>query len=751
MDSSSTTKKKSSGDGTIGILIGVVIIILLLLFLGVIAIAILYTDRTDGGVPQVQVESGSFLAPCTTTSCQSNFICDGNTFTCKLKEGELCLEASDCATALICSGRCATGATGGLNDFCPCNPGYRCEPDTCNPGSGYNLCKGIGGTECGADCDCVSGICLPDGTCATGAPNAYPCVNNDACSSGNCSLGFCQPVGITTGVLGAACATADAFQVPFCGLTGLSTDNPGASCFSTTGNVLTCNCDVGDDVSGVCVGANQGILSSCDLPASGCTDELICLNATGAAIGLECTGGTGACICVFPYDDPNNPSPGIVCIGGMTSGSNGCYNNNNLGCSTGEMCVSGNCNGASVMAVYTFDTFTNPQLYPGALSTTIERAFPGPTGTISPYKMFGSSTGTTDTIYLVDSIQGFLTINYDINMQVTPNWSQLIPHTITGTDGTINFTRTLIDVGYNGVTFIVAFDETITGSATGNNTTVYTWDPQTNIFTPYNFIAGSGITGTQYTTNNQPITINYIDISPFNQGLTGSSTPNNVPDTGGDVLLVGTIPNSSTLTVYVKTAPVGQRYAQGIIRGADGNGLPMTAVGGLTRFYYDDEQITGSTGNPVCPENCSTSGGRNCPSNPINCPSFYNIALIKSYQFIGPNGRRGPVFPNVLQFSGNVAGIALPIDQFGKVNYQVYDFSIFSPVVAGLSGTTGMNGSAIIMLAHEYSGSQLIRDVVSISFAGVTTILPYRIDNQSRSVATANGYYILSPQSCTSS
>lgn len=723
-------ESKNGGDGGEGLLIGVIVLLVVLFFLVVIFIAILITDRTDGGVPQVETETGAFLSSCVSTSCQSPLACDGNTFTCRLTADQPCNDGADCVTGLFCSGRCISGATGSLNQFCPCFEGYRCELDV----DGYTRCKGISGTSCTIDSDCVSTICLPDQTCAAGAPDAYPCLTDDTCSSRNCSLGFCQPPGVTTGVLGAACAIAD---LNFCGVPGLTGGHTGASCNESTTNPLRCDCINGPGNAGVCIGANQGVLSTCSLPASGCGIELICLNATGPNISLECTEDT--CICVFPYMNPNIPAEG-ECIGGMALSTiqpnpQTCYNEVGLGCAGPQMCTSGSCMGQSVMAIYTFDNVFDPMLYPGSLNTAITVGFPGPAGDIAPHKMFATSAGTSDTIYLVDGAQGFLQVPYDVTMTgVTPNWIPLIPSITTGSDGGVNFTRTLLDVGYNGITYLVAFDEVVTGAATGHNSTVYTWDgtPYPGaVFTPYNFVPGAGITGTQYTTNNQAITINYIDISPFNDGLTDPA----VPDTGGDVLLV------QMNTVYVKTA-AGQRYSVASIAGGARHNQQMTNVAGMTRFYYDNIQETGSGGPPVCPENCTTDN--QCPSDPIDCPSYYNIAFISTY----PISSTQPI-PNILQFSGNIASFVLPLDIFNQVTYQVFDFSIYSPTTAGMSGSTGMPGSALTILAHAYQGTQYITDVVAISYAGVTAIMPYHIDQNSRSVATANAYYILSPGSCS--
>jgi hypothetical protein len=370
--------------------------------------------------------------------------------------------------------------------------------------------------------------------------------------------------------------------------------------------------------------------------------------------------------------------------------------------------------------------------FPGAIKTSITNAFGGPPfgPNISPYKMFGTSNGLIDTIYVVDYIQGFLTIDYNVGTGASTAWQQLFPAIQTTTTGTTTSQKTLIDVGYNETTFLVAFNEVLTTSGTGptgTNDTVYTWDG-TN-FTLYNFQPGSGIPGTQYENgSNRPLLIDYLDISP----------PNNLSP-GGDVLIGGGT-GGTTGNVFVSTST--GKYAIPTIAGGAPSiaGKPLTGVVGPVQFYYDE--IYNPGGQP--PIICGATAGNVDPIS--ECPSIRNIAFGARFQSIGSNLS----IPNALQFSGNIAGIGLPLDPFGQITYEVYDYSIYSPMGSSApAGQTGMSYSTIIVLASAYMGTTFLQNVVSCSYQGATTILPYNISSTDRCVATANGFYILSPHSCS--
>ena len=686
------------------VIIGIIIIIVLAIFIVAVIIGFYLSDQTTNLSGLVATQTGLFLSACTTTSCSSGFVCDGNTFVCRLPAGALCNDATDCVTGLICSGLCATGATGGLNQLCPCNPGFLCTVQN----NRLTICKGAGGTSCQLDSDCASDICLDNNTCAAGDPNSFPCTTNAQCASNNCNNGFCQTEGITTGTIGAACAGACVGFV-------------GAVCNSTVTNPLVCECISGTGEPGTCVTVTQGILSSCST-LSACTEDLICL-ATIGQTGQTCGTGTTGCICVFPYIDPNSLATGGVCINGMSPiiSLNKCFNNNGLGCDSGGMCVNQACGGSSVLATYLFQSRNVPNLrtdYTGATTTNIRAATSGPPGLISPHKLFATSSGDVDTIYLVDNLQGLMTIQYNpISMSIISPWTQLIPHqTITMINPTTTSVRNLIDVGYNGTSFLVAFDETVTGTGgSAQNDTVYI-GPTPGLLSPFNFQPGSGLTGTQYTTTDVPLSILYIDIS----------SPNDA-SVGNDVLI------SFNGTIHIKQS-TQTKYSVGIIEGGPSNGMPMTGLTGPARFYFDNTENAGATGTPVCP-----STGQDVP---IRCASYQNVSFVGRFDSIGPTGTTGTL-NQVLQYSGNIAGTAAPNDRFDGVQYAVYDYSIYS-VPPG-----GMPRAGTVILAQASLGSTIIDNVVAATFGGSTTLFPYKVGMTSRSVATANAFYIISIGSCT--
>ena len=690
----------------IGVIIGIIIFVIIFALLVIVFIALGISDPvTETGVT-VEVETGTFLSLCTTTPCNNGLVCDGTNFTCRLPAGVPCSSYTDCVTGLICSGLCATGGVGSLNELCPCEDGYQCTEEI----TGLNVCKGLGGMECDIGTDCVSTIC-DNGVCAAGAPNSFPCTMDSTCASGNCSSGFCQEQGVTTGVVGAACAAP-------C----VSFGTAGAGCNSTEENPLVCQC-YETNAPGFCATASQGILSSCS-PFSACSTNLVCYNDSAG----ECTSAGSSCICTFPYDNPNSQAPGPSCITGMVPGSQEeCFNDTGLGCDIGGMCSTDQCGGGSVMASYNFSISGDTNLktnFPGALNTSIVPVFSGPSGTIQPYKLFATSSGSTDTIYLVDSVKGLLSVQYDTESGEVSPWVTNLPLSVTTTDGTTTTTKLLIDASYNGTTFIVAYNETVvTTGSTLQNDTVYTGSALDNL-TPFNPQTGSGITGTQYTSDGTPLSIDYIDMSPSN----------NVSP-GGDTLI------SSNGTIYVKQA-LQATYNISAVVGGPMNGLQMTGLTGPARFYFDVTQNSQGTGSAVCP----AQG----PNNPVTCSSFQNISFVGPFFVSLGTGATPLSLDQVLQFSGNIAGIALPIDRFGDVQYRVFDYSIYSPTTADITGTTGMLGGSIITLSNAYNNGVFVNTVVSTTFSGITTLLPYRISTSSRSVTTANAFYVLSVGSCTS-
>jgi len=665
-------------DSIVKIIVGIVIFLLLSVFIVIIFIAWGASDQKETVDTDFSTNTGMFLSACTTTLCTPPYICDGATFTCKLSAGSTCTSYSDCVTGLICSGICATGPTGNLNQLCPCNIGYVCTLEN----NKMTICKGEGGTICEKNGDCASDLCLSSNICATGAQNSHPCTLNSDCGSNNCNNGFCQPLGIVSGTLGSSCQ-GSCIQFPS-GITGSNCNSPN----------LTCSCNSGENEPGVCVTATQGIVSSCSTLSS-CTSDLTCFTSIGTTCG---TGSTG-CVCSFPYTDPN---VGTICIKGMTSRIGSCFNNKALGCDSGGVCFSNICSGPSVLAIYRFGVTGNNNLgtkYVGATDTEIYSTL-GPTGNILPHKMFSISNDQIDTIYLVDQKQGLFRFQYNpATSIIISNWTILIPHNANN--------KTLLDVCYNGSTFLVAFDEIATS---GRNDTVYSGTDINNL-NPFNVQTGSGITGTQYTADGTALSIEYIDISG----------PNDI-SVGDDVLI------SINGTIYVKRKDQ-LKYTVGMSLTPIST-ISMSGLTGPARFYFDITENAGTSGATGCP-------GSSSNTHPIECPSYNNISFIGPFSGIGDNAE----FKQVLQFSGNIGGIVLPTDRFGDIQYRVYDYSIYSPNI-------GMQGAGIIMLADAYNGNTFIDNVVALSWNGTTAIIPYRVGNTSRSLVTKNAFYVISIGSC---
>ncbi|HJZ23369.1 MAG TPA: hypothetical protein VJ201_02845, partial [Candidatus Babeliales bacterium] len=372
---------------------GVWIIIITILLLTFFIIIALIASRISNNATRLATEpdpnpdTGIFLAPCFTDPCNSEFTCDGSFFVCKKPENSPCISYSDCASGLICSGLCVTGATGGLNDFCPCLPNYDCVSQT--SGSGLRVCKGGEGVPCTIDSDCVSGVCNSLNQCVGGLPNSHSCTSNGQCASFFCSAGFCQSPEFVTGVKGASCAQP-------------CLDIVGAEC----NEGLLCECVNGINNPGICTTSDSGLLDACAIDSL-CSESLVCYNTSGN----NCTAGNPTCTCTFTYDDPNEPDVGTICISGMTENVSQCLNNSGLGCSSGGQCFSTICNGPSKMTVYEFfdqDGVDLGNRFLSAFSTKVTGAFNGPTfeSTINPYNMFATSNNNVDTIYVVDYVQG---------------------------------------------------------------------------------------------------------------------------------------------------------------------------------------------------------------------------------------------------------------------------------------------------------------------------------------------------------
>lgn len=605
--------------------------------------------------PNISLNTGHFMSSCLNEECDEPLMCDAVTHTCRFPEGVPCTSQSSCITGLICSGICATGPVGGLDELCPCDENYVCVPQ----GTGQaSICKGDGGAPCTSYIDCTSFLCNR-GICSSGAPNSYPCTNDSSCASNNCSYGYCQPENVVTGVLGSFCSC--------------SNNDFGASCNEDL--FLNCQCDEITNI-GYCMTASQGILSSCSTNSL-CSTNLICYNQE---LDLCNVTDPGSCLCLFPRNDPNLVSGTVDCIIGMVPGQvsqEQCFNDIGLGCDDNNLCYSTNCGGPAVIATYQFitsdggDTLYSNTMFPGANITRIDAPIVFPSNiNYDPHKMFAVSLDDSmiDIIYVVDKNQGLLSITYDTSGELTPELEILLPQ--------VN------DAACNNDTYVAVIDNQLyMGSS---------FDNLTNL-------------GYQYTNESTLLSINYVSVS--------------VED---DLMIVTHEGN-----VYIRRNGTNSYELAIGIRGGY-NGRSIVGVTGPAMFYYDEIQNLAGTGAVVCDPSLEVS------DNPISCPSYNNFAFIGEYE-----GR-----DHVVQFSGNIGGIAMPVDRAGVIDYQVYDYNIYS------TEENGMLESNIITLSRAYQDGVYINNVVSLSLGGNTTVVPYLVGDTSKCCASRRGYYIMSRASC---
>lgn len=645
------------------------VIILVVVLTIVVVIITLSLNRHVPAPADTIPTTGAFLAQCatSTSSCQTNqgLSCDPMSYLCKKTSGQACESASDCVSGLICSGVCTPGPYGELNQPCPCNTGYSCDTS-----QALHVCKGEGGTTCTTNADCLSDDCQ-SGQCTSGIANASPCTSNAQCSSKNCSNGFCQPPGVATGTVGASC-------------TGLCTTVVGATCSAD----LSCQCKNGPQQPGTCSTTTSGILSLCST-VNACSSELVCYQSVTGGGAELCTGSD--CSCRFPYTEPNFPPIGIECIEGMVRNAGTCQNTPGLGCQASFNCASGLCSGPAVVSRYQFEASLTPTSFLGSVATTIRPL----QGTLSPWPnlqprrflIVPDSDGVLEDLYLIDPAIGIISSQVDLEGNLRSPWSLILASSPN---------RQVLDAAYNGSQWLFVIRDTTTPNTFD---LVYSSTNFVNLV-PFNVQTGIGLPGTQYTTGNTVITIDYIDYSRAN-----STSP------GNDVLL------TSGSTVYRKLSSE-THYSIPTIVGGDHNGQPITVITGPAMFYYDNGENMTAPGPPVCP---STSS-----NNPVQCPSSYNIGFISSYT----------THSQILNFSGDIAGWATPIDTFTSVNYQTYQYGIYSD---GNMST----GGVVITLNNTSNGP-----VVALTTHGQTAIVPGWVGPQSLVAVGRSGFYLFSPASC---
>jgi len=376
----------------------------------------------------------------------------------------------------------------------------------------------------------------------------------------------------------------------------------------------------------------------------------------------------------------------------MTPNNGLCQNNRGLGCQSSFHCASELCSGGAVVTRYSFNTDAGVSTYfLGATSTTVSVLnTPFPFSDLRPrrFLVVPQLGGNSEALILIDPAVGMVQSAVNIQGDPVSTWSVVLASTTT---------RQLLDAAWNGTAWLFLFRDSTTSNIF---TTVYTSTNFTNLV-PFNNQAGVGIPGTQYTTSNVAITIDYLDYSQAN-----TVSP------GGDVLL------TSGTTVYRKLNSE-THYSVPNIVGGERHGQPITVITGPAMFYYDNGENLTAPGPAICPSNS--------PNNPVMCSSADNIGFISNYDN----------YPQILNFSGDIAGWATPVDTFGTANYQTYQYSIYS---AGIMSVDG----AIITLNNTGSDG-----VITITTHGQTAIVPGWIGSESLAGVGISGFYLFSPASCS--
>ena len=276
------------------IIIIILIVLVPVIIFFIILIIWLVSDDDDNN----NDSSGGLFSACNDiVTCMDDLVCDNGT--CKRPLGSPCTNLVECASpANICNMTCKVGQTGGLNQFCPCDPGL--VPVTTN---NRCICKGGPDFPCSNDNDCQSGEC-DDGFCTSARGPGESCVTGQ-CSDGNyCSNGFCQSIGpppVITGNTGAACFPGS----PYPPALGQETAgcSPGNTCIGNT-----------------CVAINKNLGSKC---TDVCNNPLICSNG----------------ICTF-QNNPNECLDG-GCITGFVCQDDLCRGRNEQSCTNDDSCLNG--------------------------------------------------------------------------------------------------------------------------------------------------------------------------------------------------------------------------------------------------------------------------------------------------------------------------------------------------------------------------------------------------------------------------
>jgi hypothetical protein len=253
-----------------------------------------------------------------------------------------------------------------------------------------------------------------------------------------------------------------------------------------------------------------------------------------------------------------------------------CYNNKNIGCVSSNDCFSSNCTGNGTLTVFVFDDSIETNF---PLTQNIELLpIAEYTSSLTPKKIFSLSNSSIDSIYLVDSNLGLLSLQYNTaNKTVTTPWNIIIPSNNPGIG-------TLVDaiVDQNGLIYVIINN--------GSQDIVYNYDG-------ISFDLFNG--GVQLDTSNNPINIQFIDVSLNN-----------------DILLL----NNNNL--YVKSASQTLYTLQTVI------------VNGSARFY---NSTSGTSSSNYCYINSTNEIIFNNITNNLSQATNVNNFNINPSQPIGPN------------------------------------------------------------------------------------------------------------------
>lgn len=530
----------------LGVIIGGIILLMIVAFIFVII-------RT-GSPPNVPPPDPlpnpvGFMFQCKDYQCAPGLSCDDVHGVCKIADGDICRSGYDCTVESYCSspgfgtGVCTDVppaiVTGFVGSPCPCPQTMTCVQTEFFV---YPICKLKPGQPCQIGSECLSGICNTDTLqCTAGNPPGTPCMLNSDCTSGfDCSLGFCQPLGTTTGSQNAYC--------------GVAPCNPGLSC-----------------EAGRCKAALSGLGETCS--------DTLCSHI------LHCLGTGNAATCKFDYPDPNV----CPCISGYACVSGQCIAPVMLPCTENAQCqnsssgIGGSCGDNKFVYKLSFTTPSGVSDSPFAVAGSLDMTMIPVSGSNltssigigGVSKMTGFSSGSTDTIYLVSS-----------NGVIAMDGSILIPGNIGPSSGNPN-TRFLIDAQITGVgAGYVAFAEVRPDSST--EFTLYRFNG--GILFPFNVT--NSIPGTQFIDGNA-IDIRHVSVS-INSDLL-------IVDGSNRILI---LPNGMTNWQILNDTSTGAPLPMSVLANyySDGTSPPTTGVcTGTCPSYYNVSYVssTGPNSSPL--------------------------------------------------------------------------------------------------------------------------------------------------------